>query len=143
MYNVKIRDYRIRGIGVADRSCAAIVDGGTILMVLQTYKGETFWTFPGGRIEPLETRVQCAIRETKEETGLDIEISGKVCEVFNARINGTYHCFLGTIVGGTEALGSDPELSMDIQELADLQWFSMNELADHPEVKRVLEYVKR
>ena len=33
------------------------------------------WGFPGGRIEPGESIVESAIREAKEETGLDIEIT--------------------------------------------------------------------
>ncbi|PIZ50758.1 hypothetical protein COY27_06100 [Candidatus Woesearchaeota archaeon CG_4_10_14_0_2_um_filter_33_13] len=32
----------------------------------------SLWDFPGGKIEPKETAEHCAVRETKEETGLTI-----------------------------------------------------------------------
>jgi ADP-ribose pyrophosphatase len=127
---------------MADRSCAAIIQDDAILMVRQTYKGETIWTFPGGRLEYDETPSQCAIRETKEETGLEIEISGKVCEFLNEKINGMYYCYLGGVVGGTLQLGSDPELSEDNQELADIKWFPIHEMKDHPEDKRLLAHLQ-
>ena len=34
------------------------------------------WLQPGGHIEGLETPIETAIRETKEETGVDIRIVG-------------------------------------------------------------------
>jgi 8-oxo-dGTP diphosphatase len=126
---------------MGDRSCAAIVSSDSILMVRQSYKGEIFWTFPGGRIKRSETPIECAIRETFEETGLVIEITEKVCEFFNTRINGIYYCYLSKIVGGNARLGSDPELSEDNQELLDLKWFPIKEIKSHPEVKRILAYL--
>ena len=50
-----------------------IYDGARILLqdrVKDDWKG---YTFPGGHVEPGESFVDCAIREIKEETGLDIE----------------------------------------------------------------------
>ena len=32
------------------------------------------WSFPGGAVEPGETTSEAAVREVKEETGLDVEI---------------------------------------------------------------------
>ncbi len=36
------------------------------------------WSIPGGRQEPGETIRECALREVKEETGLDVELAGLV-----------------------------------------------------------------
>lgn len=34
------------------------------------------WNFPGGRIEPGETMFEAAIREVKEETGYEVQLTG-------------------------------------------------------------------
>ncbi|MFI7001638.1 NUDIX domain-containing protein [Nocardia sp. NPDC050175] len=54
---------------------ALIVDeDGAILMQRRSDSGN--WSLPGGTMEIGETLEQCVVRETKEETGLDIEITG-------------------------------------------------------------------
>ena len=45
-------------------------DGGRFLVVRPTYSQE--WMMPGGRVERGETPHAAAIRETREETGLDV-----------------------------------------------------------------------
>ncbi|MEU7950464.1 NUDIX domain-containing protein [Micromonospora chalcea] len=55
---------------------AAIVtdEHGRILLQRRTDSGN--WSLPGGAMDIGETLQQCAVREVKEETGLDIEITG-------------------------------------------------------------------
>lgn len=50
-------------------------DKGEVLLI-QKCRGPYigYWVVPGGRINPGERSEDCAIREVKEETGLDIEI---------------------------------------------------------------------
>jgi 8-oxo-dGTP diphosphatase len=51
-----------------------LVEGGKLLLIRRArepFRGE--WALPGGRIEDDETAEECARREMKEETGLDIE----------------------------------------------------------------------
>jgi 8-oxo-dGTP diphosphatase len=44
---------------------------GQVLIVKANYK--PYWTFPGGIIDPHETPKQAAIRETREEVGIQID----------------------------------------------------------------------
>lgn len=55
-------------------SALVVDDQGAILMQRRSDSGN--WSFPGGVMEIGETLEQCVIRETEEETGLDIEITG-------------------------------------------------------------------
>lgn len=90
-------------------------DQGRILMQRRSDSGN--WALPGGIMDIGETLEQCVVREVKEETGLDIEITGllgiytdpqhviayadgEVRQEFNI----TYH---GRVVGGTIAVSSE------------------------------------
>jgi 8-oxo-dGTP diphosphatase len=52
-----------------------LIENDKVLLIKRArepFMGE--WAIPGGRLEDDETAEQCAKREMKEETGLDIEI---------------------------------------------------------------------
>src|SRR6266699_1033084 len=51
-------------------------DAGEILMIRRTDNGN--WAVPGGAIDLGESVAQAAVRETKEESGVDCEITGIV-----------------------------------------------------------------
>ena len=127
---------------MADRACVVIVEHNQLLMVRQTYQGRTFWTFPGGAIEPEETPGAAAVREAKEETCLRIDIVRLLYKTARETTTGTYYCFLGCITGGEATLGHDPELPKDAQELRELRWFPLGEVRNHPEVARVWELIE-
>ena len=54
----------------------AVDDAGRIL--LQRRRDTDQWALPMGKMDIGETPTGCAIRETKEETGVDVEITGLV-----------------------------------------------------------------
>ena len=56
------------GVGVIIRR-----DGKVLLGKRKGSHGESTWGLPGGHLEAGETIESCAIRETEEETGLQIE----------------------------------------------------------------------
>ena len=48
-------------------------DGGRVLLVRNRY-GERAWGFPGGVMDRREDPVECAVRELREETGVEIGV---------------------------------------------------------------------
>ena len=58
---------------IALGACAAVIDDGKILLT----KREDFevWCLPGGHVEDGESMARAAVRETLEETGVEIELS--------------------------------------------------------------------
>lgn len=51
-------------------------DPGRILLICRDDNGN--WAMPGGAMDPGESMTACAVRETLEETGVSIEVTGLV-----------------------------------------------------------------
>jgi 8-oxo-dGTP diphosphatase len=58
-------------VEVGKRASAIIINGKEILLMHRKKEGREYWVFPGGGIEGGETGEQTALREIKEETGLE------------------------------------------------------------------------
>lgn len=59
-----------------EKSCGCIIlKGDKVLLIgAKDDDGKLFWSFPKGHQEDGETDIETAIRETKEETNLDVKI---------------------------------------------------------------------
>ena len=80
-------------------SAAAIVlnDRNELLLIKGPRRG---WEMPGGQVEEGESIQQAAVRETKEESGIEIEII-KFCGIFqNVERSICNTLFLGKAIGG-------------------------------------------
>lgn len=55
-----------------------VINQGKILLLKNKYSDGIFYGFPGGWQEIGETEEECAIRETKEETNLDVKLKRKL-----------------------------------------------------------------
>jgi ADP-ribose pyrophosphatase YjhB (NUDIX family) len=112
----------------------AIDDAGRILAVRTTYLGPG-WMLPGGRVERGETPHAAAVREAREETGLEVRIDRLVL-IDAHRPRDTGFVFGGTVVGGS----LDPELG----EIAEVGWIDREEIArTSPRLHRLLTILDR
>jgi ADP-ribose pyrophosphatase YjhB (NUDIX family) len=95
---------------------AVVADqAGAILLIERTDNG--LWTIPGGGMEVGETIAQTAIREVKEETGLDVAVQRLVGIYSNPRHVIEYSdgevrqqfsvCFACRVTGGQMATSSE------------------------------------
>jgi len=87
-------------------SAAAIVinENNEILLIKGPHRG---WEMPGGIVELGESPAQAAIRETKEESGIDIELI-KFCGIFqNIEDSICNTLFLAKPIGGVPTITSE------------------------------------
>lgn len=102
---------------------AVIFQNGKLLLVqeaVEPYKGK--WNFPLGQIENNETIKEAIIREAKEETGYDVELTdflGVYQSLSTPQLNVIIIMFKAKPVGG--------ELDFDEEELLQSKWFSLGE----------------
>ena len=59
-------------------AASAVVCDDSDRILLQRRADSGLWALPGGGMEMTDSLPGCAVREVKEETGLDIEITGLV-----------------------------------------------------------------
>ena len=65
---------------VAPSAFAAVRDiAGRMLLVRRCNTGD--WELPGGHVDPGESASDAAIRETAEESGITVEITGRACHI--------------------------------------------------------------
>lgn len=96
-------------------SVIVITPDRKILLVRHRKGNRQYWVLPGGRLEYGETFHECAVREMKEETGLDVEVE-RFCFLSEAiapdRSRHIVNIYLkANITGGTMRVGNEPVLA--------------------------------
>ncbi|MGV9854576.1 NUDIX domain-containing protein [Streptomyces sp. NPDC003442] len=121
-------------------SAVVVDDAGRIL--LQRRRDNGMWALPGGAMHIGESLPDCAIRETREETGIDVEIVGIVGTYTNPRHVFAYDdgevrqefsiCFVARPVAGRLAVS---------EESTDVRWFEPAEVDALPMVPSIRKRV--
>lgn len=101
---------------------AAIIEHEGKIFATQRGYGEwkDWWEFPGGKMEPGESREEALVREIREELATEIKVGELLTtvEYDYPKFHLTMHCFLCSVVSG--------ELSL--LEHEDARWLSRDEL---------------
>lgn len=93
-------------------SVVAIIerDGAVLLVKRAVEPGKGYWGLPGGFIETGETVIEAAVREVKEETGLDcrpLDVQGVSSDLGGFYGDILVVCYLAEVIGGELAAGDD------------------------------------
>jgi len=117
-------------------------DGDRILLVHKT--DNDLWALPGGGVDIGESAPDAAVRETKEETGIDVEITGLVGTYTNpahviayddGEVRQQYStCFAARITGG------ELRTSSETKEVAFVARDRLDALNIHPSMRLRIEH---
>lgn len=127
-------------------STTAVVTDDQRRIVLIRRRDNDLWALPGGGMDLGESIVDCAVREVKEETGLDVEVTGLIGVYTNPRHVMAYTdgevrqqfslCFTTRLVGGDLLIDS---------ESTDIAWTAPTDipgLTMHPSMRlRIQHYL--
>jgi ADP-ribose pyrophosphatase YjhB (NUDIX family) len=113
---------------------AVITDtAGRVLLLRRTDSGN--WALPGGTMELGESLTQCAVREAREETGLDVEVTGLVGTYSDPRHLIAYSdgevrqqfniCYTAKVIGG-ELKPSDESTALEFVAPSDFDSLAMH-----------------
>jgi phosphatase NudJ len=119
----------------------AVRHNNRFLLVHERKHGQ-LWYLPAGRVEESETLLEAALRETLEETGVPIEITGFLRMEHSPSADGSVRCRI-FLVGRPK--GSATPKSQADEESLGAEWVSLSELGRYPlrseEVRGVFEYL--
>lgn len=103
---------------------AAIVTSNLGVLIERRHDGRPLWTFPAGEAEPGESPADTAIREAKEETGLQVVVSHTLGERQHPK-TGRHMIYLAArpFQGTAVHVG-------DEDELAEVKWVSLAEAVE-------------
>ena len=119
---------------------AAIIQRDGLVYATQRGYGEwkDWWEFPGGKVEPGESREEALIREIREELTAEIKVGQQLCtvEYDYPTFHLVMHCYLCELASGQlTLLEHEAARWLSQQELDSVEWLP----ADKVVVKKLKE----
>lgn len=98
--------------------------GREVLLIKNTYGDQRWWSFPGGSIQRGENAKAAALREIKEEVGLNVGNLRELGSFLFTKYyrNDTIHVF--------EAEAEDKNMKVDDNEIKDAKWVPIDEVKE-------------
>ena len=114
----------------ADRTIITMPDNRIVLVRRAIEPGYGLWVFPGGYVDRGEVVSAAAIREAREEAGLDVRLDGLISIYSYARRPPVVIVYAATATGGTLA-HDDESLEIGTFSNADIPWDELAFLSPH------------
>jgi 8-oxo-dGTP diphosphatase len=114
------------------RAAIVLLQDDKVALIERHRAGQHYFTFPGGHVEPGETPEQAAVREAKEELGLDVSIQRLLAEIWWHDHPQFY--YLVEAVSGDFGTGAGEELQHAHPKKGTYQplWVRVQDLPDLP-----------
>lgn len=121
-----------------EKSCGCIIiKNKKVLLVYE--KNGNFWGFPKGHMEEGENEVETALREVKEEVGLDVEIDVtkrySLNYIIGDKIDKTTVLYI--------AIPKNENLKKQESEIEDIKWYDFNEALNTITFENLKELFKK
>jgi ADP-ribose pyrophosphatase YjhB (NUDIX family) len=131
MRAVRFRSWLLGGVFTAGSMVVILDDSDRLLMARPTYR--TGWGFPGGSLKRAEQPAAAAVRETREEVGIVVEVDRPVAVYVQQGRRHIDHVFV-------VQLNESPDPAHRWGEIAEARWFAISELPPlQPEAREALE----
>lgn len=111
------------------RAAVFVLDDKNNVLLFHRFKnGQEYYAVPGGGVEPDEAPEQAAVRELKEETGLNIVLGEKIGEL---EADGNHQYFyIAKSWSGTPTFGGEERERQSPANAYRLEWIPIEKLND-------------